>query len=467
LNLKSAARIAVTFLLVAAVTSALIYFYQADRTKAAGNLTIHFTCDTAGRLEPCGCFSGQHGGLTRLRTWLEAQEKNPGPVLKLDVGGTIAGGADYDLIQYRYLARAYGTMGFAALNMGGREAMIPARTLTSLAAVSPVPLVSASLVDAQTRKELLAPYQIVELEGIRVGILGVVSPDSVPTPGEGLTVLGLNEAIDRHLPGLVAKSDVVILLAFAKETEMRRLARDYFEFSLILGGDVSGPTQEIIRENDSMILFTTNQARTVGTLTAGLSGGTRQRLVNPTYKIRLLEETIPQNEGLRQLVREYRAEIRRTPLTIDDPHAVDPNAIPGVSPTAKFVGSASCQSCHPQSHEVWQKSGHAHAFETLKKSGSDADPHCIKCHTVGFGQPSGYRRPLGVDSLVDVGCESCHGPGSEHLEKHLHGKPTAFKFRPLGPGDCKSCHFGEFSRPFDWEKFWPGISHGREVTRPK
>lgn len=464
--MKTAARIAATILLVAAVTAAILHFTRSNTKDAVGLLTVHFTCDTAGRLEPCGCFSGQHGGLTRLRTWLEERE-NPGPVLKLDVGGAIAGGADYDFIQYRYLARAYGTMGFSALNMGGREAMIPARTLTSLAAVSPVPLVSASLVDAETRKPVLEPFRIVELDGTRVGILGVVSPRSVPEPGEGLAVLGLNEAIDRQLPALVAKTDLVILLAFASESEMRLLARDYFEFALILGGDVAGPTQEILRENDSMILFTTNQARTVGTLTARVAGDKRKRLLDPKYEIQLLEEDIPQSADLLGLVREYRSEIRRTPLAIDDAHAVDPNAIPGVSATATYVGSASCQSCHPQAHEIWQKSGHAKAFETLVKRGSDADPHCIKCHTVGFGQTSGYRRPSGTDALVDVGCESCHGPASEHLAKHLDGKPTAFKFRPLGPGDCKSCHYGEFSRPFDWDKFWPGIAHGKELKAGK
>ena len=30
---------------------------------------------------------------------------------------------------------------------------------------------------------------------------------------------------------------------------MRRIARDYFEFSVIVGGDVPGPTQDILREN--------------------------------------------------------------------------------------------------------------------------------------------------------------------------------------------------------------------------
>lgn len=427
-----------------------------------GFLTIHFTCDTSGRLEPCGCFTGQHGGLTRLKSWLDAR-KATGPVLKLDVGGAIAGGADYDLIQYRYLTRAYHVMDFAALNMGAAEARLPAETLANLASTSPVPLLSASLVDASSRREVLQPYQIIKAAGSRIGILGVVSPRSVPTPGEGFAILGLNEAVDRHLPALVAQTDLIILLAFVDEPEMRRLAKDYYEFALILGGDVRGPTQSIQRENESMILYTTNEARTVGTLQARLDRSARTRLVDPVYEIQLLWESIPQHEDLLAMVREYRNEIRRTPLAIDDPDSVDPDAVPGVSHAATYVGSASCQSCHPQAHEVWGKSGHAHAFETLVKSGSEADPHCIKCHTVGFGRPSGYRRPLGGESLTDVGCESCHGPASEHVALHLHGKPTGFKFRPLGPGDCKSCHYGEFSRPFEWEKFWPNIQHGKEA----
>ena len=461
MNRKFIILISAALLLAAAASIVCIRHSKLVDSRKTTRLTVHFTCDTFGRLEPCGCFTGQHGGLTRLRTWLEEQGDSQ-PVLKLDVGGALAGSADYDLIQYRYLARAYSTMGFSALNMGGREAMIPAKTLTSLAEVSAVPLVSASLVDGETRKELLEPYRIVKIGDLRVGILGVVSPNSVPSPGEGLAILSLNEAINRHLPSLTGKCDFVVLLAFADEMEMRRLAKDYFEFSLILGGDVAGPTQEILLENDSMILFTTNQARTVGTLTANVTGEKSKRLTDPRYQIRLLEENIPQDQGLRDLVREYRSEIRRSPLDIDAADLVNPNAVPGVSSSATFVGSATCQSCHPQAHEVWGKSGHAHAFETLVKNGSDADPHCIKCHTVGFGQPSGYRRPMGSDSLVDVGCESCHGPASEHIDKHLHGKANSFKFRPLGPGDCTSCHYGELLRPFVWDKFWPGIAHGKE-----
>ena len=55
---------------------------------------------------------------------------------------------------------------------------------------------------------------------------------------------------------------------------------------------------------------------------------------------------------------------------------------------------------------------------------------------------------------------------NERLERDVAertaGGPTSFQFRPLGPGDCQKCHRGEFSRPFDWDQFWPHIRHGKE-----
>jgi hypothetical protein len=90
------------------------------------------------------------------------------------------------------------------------------------------------------------------------------------------------------------------------------------------------------------------------------------------------------------------------------------------------------------------------------------DPECVKCHTVGFGTAAGYRREFQGSRLAEVGCESCHGPGARHVEERRAGGPVDFKFRPLGAGDCQKCHHGEFSRPFDWDKFWPLIRHGRE-----
>jgi nitrate/TMAO reductase-like tetraheme cytochrome c subunit len=96
------------------------------------------------------------------------------------------------------------------------------------------------------------------------------------------------------------------------------------------------------------------------------------------------------------------------------------------------------------------------AAATVEKQ-SKADPKCIGCHTVGFGTATGYRREFGAAKLADVGCESCHGPGSLHIRQRQGDASVNFTFRPLAAGDCIRCHYGEFSRPFVWDQMWPLI----------
>jgi hypothetical protein len=421
-------------------------------------LRIHFTCDTSGRIEPCGCFTGQHGGLTRLQTWLKKNDKSNSS-LRVDIGGAIAGKADYDIIQYGYITQTYGALGYHALNLGADEIALKQADLVRLAAASPVPLISASWVNAASRQEILKPFTIVQQGNLKVGILGVISPNSVVNREEGTAVLSLNEAIDRHLPALREQSDVVVLLAFAKLDEMKKIAQQYFEIPIILGGDVSGPAQTLLRENDSVIAWTTNEARTVGEITANIEN---RAVTKADYQNQLLWDYIDQDPAIADLMKQYRAEIRQTKLAIDDPHYRSEGAIPGVAATATYIGTETCQSCHPNTHGGWSGSSHARAFATLQKRGTDADPHCIACHTVGFGKEGGYRRSMGDAQLTAVGCESCHGPGSAHVAKHRDGKPNNFTFRPLDAGDCTTCHHGEFSRPFDWKTFWPQVEHGKE-----
>jgi peroxiredoxin len=79
-----------------------------------------------------------------------------------------------------------------------------------------------------------------------------------------------------------------------------------------------------------------------------------------------------------------------------------------------YVGSASCQSCHGKEHKLWSESAHARAFATLGAKNASKNTACQKCHTTGFGEPTGF--PAGGANLEAVGCESCHGPGKRHVE---------------------------------------------------
>src|SRR4051812_37100333 len=117
-------RAAAILLLALALATALWY---AKRGPAPAELTIHFTCDVHGRLVPCGCFSGQMGGLTRIASLIGNLPSDE--VLRVDVGNAIGGSADYQVLQHRYILRAFADMGFEAVNLGHAEAQLSAPQL--------------------------------------------------------------------------------------------------------------------------------------------------------------------------------------------------------------------------------------------------------------------------------------------------------------------------------------------------
>ncbi len=443
------------------VVAGAAFAFWPKKSREPLPLTLQFTGDVRGRLVPCGCFTGQLGGLTRVATML-GLDKAPG-VLRMDVGDAIEGTADYHRIEYRYLLQAFAEMGYVAANVGHREAALSAGQLREAQGKSSVPLISANLLDAKTGAPLLQTHRIVEQGGWRIAIVGVLDPAGLgDSLGSGLAVEKMEAALSRLLPQLKGKADATILLAFTDEGGLRRLARDYFELDVILGGKVTQPAQRLERENRSAILYVTNQSRAIGTLSGLLTAP--GKLENVTGDVRLVSDRIPQADKIRALNKAYRDEIRRTRLDLDDPEKLSADIVPSVKAAATYAGTGSCAGCHPKANVAWEKSGHARAFKTLIDARADADPNCIGCHTVGFGTTSGYRREFGREKLTNVGCESCHGPGSAHIAARQSGNLDTGKMRALGAGDCQKCHHGEFSRPFEWQQFWPNVKHGKEST---
>ena len=433
---------------------------KADTGTDSQQIDIYFTCDTNGRIEPCGCFTGQYGGLTRVST---AMKEAPGSALKLEVGNAIGGLEDYHVLQYGYLLDACAAIGYSAVNLGERVAQLPAATIRELAAKSKVPLLSANILDAETREPLVAMSTVVTRGAVKFGIVGVVDPQSVRAAvDESVVVGGMNEALRREIEALKGKADVLVCLAFTDEAGMEDLAREFYEFDFILGGDVRQPSSEVTKVNQSYLLATTNQARALGEVRAVFDGADVRDV---TGDVKLMVDLILQDADIKRFSSDYRRTVRDVILNIDRPASQAENRVPGVQPMASFVGSSACASCHAKSYAIWEKSGHAHAFETLVRKDSDGDPACISCHVVGLGEPSGYMRNKSVDHLKGVGCESCHGPASEHVRLRstaAPGEDVLIKMRPVGEGQCVQCHHGEFSRPFVFEEFWKSVKHGKE-----
>jgi hypothetical protein len=131
---------------------------------------------------------------------------------------------------------------------------------------------------------------------------------------------------------------------------------------------------------------------------------------------------------------------------------------------AAFVGSAACADCHADTVPVWEASKHHHAWETLEEQGKQFHLNCTGCHVTGWEQPGGVCRLDKVAGREDVGCESCHGPGSLHVEdpspETITGKP--------GEKVCVTCHNPENSPHFDFATYLPkvlGPGHGQPAAR--
>ena len=87
--------------------------------------------------------------------------------------------------------------------------------------------------------------------------------------------------------------------------------------------------------------------------------------------------------------------------------------------SSAIVGSSACKICHEREYAVWSRSAHARSVESLRKDRKDADAECLRCHVTGYGRPGGFpdKGPVrSHEDLARVGCESCHGPGAEHVK---------------------------------------------------
>lgn len=76
----------------------------------------------------------------------------------------------------------------------------------------------------------------------------------------------------------------------------------------------------------------------------------------------------------------------------------------------EYVGSKKCRLCHTDIYNSWLKSPHASASGQLTEMRLH-DTECAECHTTGHARDR--------DLLENVGCEACHGPGSEYRKMRV------------------------------------------------
>ena len=164
-----------------------------------------------------------------------------------------------------------------------------------------------------------------------------------------------------------------------------------------------------------------------------------------SYELVPVRHVIPRDPGVAD-------ELERLAKTIGDTNFAAaknqpaPLAEAGV-PT--YVGMAACEKCHKPAVAFWKKTVHATAWKTLVEVDKQYHYDCIGCHVTGWEKPGGSNLgSVEKRGLVDVQCETCHGPGSKHVAEEGLDDPRTIVTRPPERFCADNCHTKEHSDTF-------------------
>ena len=283
---------------------------------------------------------------------------------------------------------------------------------------------------------------------VRVGITGFLDPALVQIARPGWQVQAPRRALEPVLAELSRTADVVVVLAHANVLVTDRVLDGLPAPDVVViaheSDDPLEPVPVILRGVPALAPGTQAKYLARADITIG-AGAPR---VTPTYEG--LNELIPDAPLVRALLENYQELLKQ--MNIPDLTPRRPYATGGA-----YVGPRICAECHTTAHAAWSEAKHSHALAIVVERTHEFDPDCLVCHTTGFGYAGGYESRAKTPELALVGCESCHGPGSNHVEA-----PGAGYGHVKTPDLCITCHDTPNSPQFAFDTYWPKIAHGHD-----
>ncbi len=184
--------------------------------------------------------AGDRGGLVTVSAYVDAlraaRADDEGAVLLIDAGDMWQGTLESNLVEGAAVVNAYNEMGFAAATIGNHEFDFgpvgnkavpqqpgddPRGALKQRASEANFPMLAANLIDETTGRPVewnnVRPSIIVDVNGIKVGIVGVVTERAleatISANTVGLRVAPLAETIAKEARGLRDQGASIIVVA--------------------------------------------------------------------------------------------------------------------------------------------------------------------------------------------------------------------------------------------------------------
>lgn len=415
-------------------------------------VSIIFSGEELGNLEPCGCFAGQLGGISRRYSFIDSLRKGKNVVLPVSFGDLSRCCSRQDEIKLEILCRAMGEMGYVLHNLGEKDIEISPQILSFLSQTDRVNFLSSNI-------KIVAPFpikinQYIIKEGFdsgrsfKIAFFGILSQALISeyVPGY-VNVSEPVRALRPLVEQLHGKADLMVLLSHAPLEESLEIARCFPEIGLIISGHSIEEPDDAVYVNNTPVVSSGAGGKYIGVARYSLKKNVVER---KSVEIIPLDNKYKDSKEMISLLKEYQQILIDEDLLSRTPQAPLPDGL-------SYVGSFTCGICHKIIYDHWYKTAHGTSYNTLVDTGHQYDPECIKCHTTGYGDTSGFLNYGKNQNLINVGCESCHGAGSKHI------KNVNDAYVSNGESNCVVCHDNEHSPKFQFKEYWKKIKHPEEA----
>ena len=237
---------------------------------------------------------------------IESIRKTEPSVLLLDCGAVFDEKKDAAELQLQAMA----LMGYDALNLGSPEFIFGKEFLKESRSRVSFPYISSNLLSGGGRLPWTREYVIKEVGGIRVAILGVLNPDGLAQLPDrkqvnGLEVIPPETALNRLLPEVRGKADLVILLSqFGAEKTLALVkAVNGIDVAIASASD-DGFFMPAAEKGATVLLKTGSQGKDMGLLKVTLDENRALRVSEKRYVA--LDSTVPDNGEIGMLVEKHK-----------------------------------------------------------------------------------------------------------------------------------------------------------------
>lgn len=217
------------------------------------------------------------GGLARISQYVKQLKSSGKHVLFFDGGDLFHGTAP--------LVSSQGTALLEVLNEMPLDAWVPGNwdfaygkgALTHLAASVSFETLACNITDTETGASLFKPYMIKEINGLKIGVIGLTYPYvdlTMPASfSEGLAFsLGIEE-VKQAVANLQGTVDLIMLNSHMGLPLDIQLVKDVSGIDLILSGHSHDRVRKPLKVNDTLIFQSGSSSSFVGRIDLKISGG--------------------------------------------------------------------------------------------------------------------------------------------------------------------------------------------------